>query len=57
MKKSVVALVIHGTFSNSGVGTSDLACTDLEPAGVSGVIVEELVVISEKNQIKVTNLC
>jgi len=34
-----------------------LACTDLEPAGVSGVIVEELVVISEKNQIKVTNLC
>lgn len=56
MKKSVVAFVIHGTFSNSGEGASDLACTDLEPAGVSGAIVEELVVISEINQIKITNL-
>ena len=57
MKKSVVAFVIQGTFSNSGEEPSDLACTDLEPGGVSGVIVEELVVISEKNQIKITNLC
>ena len=52
MKNSVVAFVNQGTFTNCAEGTSDLACADLGPAGVSGAMDEELVVISENDQVK-----